>query len=116
LFDFNQDNFFQQLEELEGCKFYFSVFFSVIHSISASNILSSTMCVSLQHFDSLFVDIVVQWLHLHLHKGKVQNNYFLQYEYHKGAANCLNQYVLETSYYEYVQENGPLEEDQLIHK
>jgi hypothetical protein len=60
----------------------------------------------------------VQWLHLHLHKGKVQNNYFLQYEYHKGAylANCLNQYVLETSYYEYVQENGPLEEDQLIHK
>ena len=36
---------------------------------------------------------------------------------HEGfQANCLNQYVLETSYYEYVQENGPLEEDQLIHK
>ena len=32
---------------------------------------------------------------------------------HEGfQANCLNQYVLETSYYEYV----PLEEDQLIHK
>ena len=34
----------------------------------------------------------------------------------KAFKHCLNQYVLETSYYEYVQENGPLEEDQLIHK
>jgi hypothetical protein len=35
------------------------------------------MCVSLQHFDSLFIDIVVQWLRLHLHKGKVKKQLLL---------------------------------------
>jgi len=34
---------------------------------------------------------------------------------HEGfQVNCLNPYVLETSYYEYLQENGP--PDQIIHE
>ena len=36
---------------------------------------------------------------------------------HEGfMANCLNRWVLETSFYEYIQENGPLEENELVHK
>jgi hypothetical protein len=36
---------------------------------------------------------------------------------HEGfVANCLNRWVLEASYYEYKQDNGPLEEGELIHK
>lgn len=34
---------------------------------------------------------------------------------HEGfIVNCLNHYVLETSYYEYIQDNGRLEEGQFI--
>ncbi|XP_056021417.1 uncharacterized protein LOC125664129 [Ostrea edulis] len=32
------------------------------------------------------------------------------------VANCLNRWVLETLYYEYFQDNGPLEEGELIHR
>ncbi|XP_062585805.1 uncharacterized protein LOC134247462 [Saccostrea cucullata] len=35
---------------------------------------------------------------------------------HEGFANCLNRWVLETSFYEYLQENGPLEENEFVHK
>ncbi|XP_071148081.1 P2X purinoceptor 7-like [Mytilus edulis] len=36
---------------------------------------------------------------------------------HEGfQVNCLNQYVLETTYYEYVQDNGPLEDNAMIHE
>lgn len=36
---------------------------------------------------------------------------------HEGfIANCLNRWVLETSFYEYLQENGPLEENERVHK
>lgn len=36
---------------------------------------------------------------------------------HEGfIVNCLNHYVLETSYYEYIQDNGRLEEGQFIHE
>lgn len=36
---------------------------------------------------------------------------------HEGfAANCLNRWVFETFFYEYLQENGPFEENELIHK
>lgn len=36
---------------------------------------------------------------------------------HEGfVANCLNRLVLETSFYEYLHENGPLDENELIHK
>ena len=30
--------------------------------------------------------------------------------------NCLNRWVLETSYYEFIQDEGPLDADQLIHE
>ncbi|VDI42281.1 Hypothetical predicted protein [Mytilus galloprovincialis] len=36
---------------------------------------------------------------------------------HEGfQVNFLNQYVLETTYYEYVQDNGPLEDNAMIHE
>ncbi|XP_062580770.1 uncharacterized protein LOC134242685 [Saccostrea cucullata] len=36
---------------------------------------------------------------------------------HEGfIANCLNRYVLETSFYEYIQESGPLEENEHVHE
>jgi len=36
---------------------------------------------------------------------------------HEGfIVNCLNRYVLETSYYEHKQENGPLQDGELIHE
>ncbi|KAK3099671.1 hypothetical protein FSP39_007817 [Pinctada imbricata] len=37
-------------------------------------------------------------------------------EHESFQVNCLNHHVLELSYYEYVEYNGPLEPDQMIHK
>jgi len=36
---------------------------------------------------------------------------------HEGfVVNCVNQYLLETSFYEHRQENGPLEQNERIHE
>ncbi|KAK3107343.1 hypothetical protein FSP39_019788, partial [Pinctada imbricata] len=37
-------------------------------------------------------------------------------EHESFQVNCLNHHVLELSYYEYIEYNGPLEPDQMIHK
>lgn len=49
--------------------------------------------------------------------GKLESEDIKCITHHDGfIANCLNIHVLETSYYEYVIKNGPLEEHQLIHE
>lgn len=49
--------------------------------------------------------------------GKIEEEDLTCITDHEGfIVNCLNRHVLETSYYEYVQENGPLEENEHIHE
>lgn len=49
--------------------------------------------------------------------GKIQAAEINCITEHEGfQVNCLNVHVLETSYYDYVLERGPLEEDQEIHE
>ncbi|XP_076112427.1 P2X purinoceptor 7-like [Mytilus galloprovincialis] len=49
--------------------------------------------------------------------GKIEEAAITCITHHEGfVANCLNIYVLETSYYEYLQENGPFDPSQMIHE
>ncbi|XP_062586755.1 P2X purinoceptor 7-like [Saccostrea cucullata] len=49
--------------------------------------------------------------------GKIEDQSLTCITDHEGfIVNCLNKYVLETSYYEYIQENGQLEENEHIHE
>ncbi|KAL3868176.1 hypothetical protein ACJMK2_041009 [Sinanodonta woodiana] len=53
--------------------------------------------------------------HKNIVDGKIEENGLQCITDHEGfVVNCLNRHVLETSYYEYLQENGPLEENELI--
>ena len=53
--------------------------------------------------------------HTNIVDGKIEENGLQCITDHEGfVVNCLNRHVLETSYYEYLQENGPLEENELI--
>ena len=49
--------------------------------------------------------------------GKIESEGLTCITEHEGfIVNCLNRYVLETSYYDYRLQNGPLEENQLVHE
>lgn len=48
--------------------------------------------------------------------GKIEEAGIQCITHHEGfEPNCLNIHVLETSFYEYLENNGPLEEHELIH-
>ena len=53
----------------------------------------------------------------HLVDGKIEEAGLKCITQHEGfIVNCLNRYVLETSYYEYIQDHGPLPQDDFIHE
>lgn len=55
--------------------------------------------------------------HTNIVDGKLEEDGLQCITDHEGfIVNCLNRHVLETSYYEYLQENGPLEENEQIHE
>ena len=49
--------------------------------------------------------------------GKIEESQLKCITEHEGfVVNCLNRYVMETSYYQYIEENGPDDENQAIHE
>ncbi|KAL3857965.1 hypothetical protein ACJMK2_012589 [Sinanodonta woodiana] len=56
--------------------------------------------------------------HTNIVDGKMEEDGLQQWRSNSFCivVNCLNRHVLETSYYEYLQENGPLEKNELIHE